>query len=197
MGFQIESGVDVQPRSPEGSVHGRFQPFHLEHFEYVMEAKKRCDFLWIGITRFDVAAPGITRLGTHRDEPENNPLTYYERVKTITMSLDDAGVARNEYAFVPFPIETPASLKGFLPTTVRCFTTICEDWNRKKIAVLEGAGYVVQVLWERDKKITGTDVRNLLAAGDERWRDLVPPGTARALAEFDIADRLRQLRAVP
>jgi len=38
----------------EGSAHGRFQPFHNGHLEYVLAAQKQSDFLWIGITKFDI-----------------------------------------------------------------------------------------------------------------------------------------------
>jgi len=37
-----------------GSIHGRFQPFHNEHLDYVLRALDRCDFLWIGITQYDI-----------------------------------------------------------------------------------------------------------------------------------------------
>lgn len=181
----------------EGSVHGRFQPFHNEHLDYVLEAKRRCEFLYIGVTKFDILPAELTHLGGHRDEPQNNPLTYYERLKAISRSLLDAGMPAEEFTFVPFPIENPSSLGVFLPTSVVCFTTICDEWNLKKIAVLEKHGYPVDVLWRRDKKITGTEVRELLASGDDRWRGLVPDGTARVIADFDIAARIRELRALP
>ena len=182
---------------PEGCIHGRFQPFHNEHLEYAIEAKRRCQFLYIGLTKFDVTPSKLTHLGGHREEPQNNPLTYYERLKTISRSLLDEGVPADQFTFIPFPIEDPTTLSIFLPTSVVCFTTICEEWNRKKIAVLEGHGYTVDVLWDRTKKITGTRVRELLAAENDGWRELVPDGTARVLDDFQIAERIRQLRALP
>src|SRR6266702_2774642 len=106
---------------PEGSAHGRFQPFHLGHLEYVLAAKDRCAFLWIGITKFDITASALNPLCTHREQPENNPLTYYERLKMITAALLECGVGRERFGFVPFPIETPLSLPSFLPVTIPCF----------------------------------------------------------------------------
>ena len=35
-----------------GVIHGRFQGLHNGHMEYLLTAKKRCDFLVIGITNF-------------------------------------------------------------------------------------------------------------------------------------------------
>ena len=34
-------------------IHGRFQGLHIGHMEYLLEGKKRCDFLYIGITNPD------------------------------------------------------------------------------------------------------------------------------------------------
>lgn len=174
----------------EGSVHGRFQPFHVEHLEYVLAAKQRCDFLWIGIT----ASPAVlSPLGRLRERPEANPLTFYERVVTIGEVLTSENVPADEYAVVPFPIETPALLTQYLPLSVTCFTTICEDWNREKIKVLQAAGYRVEVLWEREKRVSGSQIRASILAGDNDWTRLVPPGTADAVLKFGIQARLRVL----
>lgn len=36
-----------------GVVHGRFQPLHLKHMEYILAAKVRCRKLYIGVTNPD------------------------------------------------------------------------------------------------------------------------------------------------
>lgn len=178
-----------------GSVHGRFQPLHNSHFKYILEAKARCDFLWIGLTqyRIDKGLSGTNPLGRHRERPESNPLTYYERVCMIREALRDAGVGCADYGFVPFPIEDPDALPQFLPIEVVCYTTICEEWNREKIRVLRGAGYVVEVLWERTPKdICASDIREAIVAGDRSWEGSVPPATVRCVERFGLADRLRR-----
>jgi nicotinamide mononucleotide adenylyltransferase len=116
-------------------VHGRFQLFHNGHLEYLLAATKRCSFLWIGITQYDVSPSKLNPLGRPRERPENNPLTYFERVVMITGVLADSGLSRDSFGFVPFPIERPEALPNFMPITVPCLTTICEDWNREKIRV--------------------------------------------------------------
>jgi nicotinamide mononucleotide adenylyltransferase len=179
----------------EGSAHGRFQPFHNEHLEYVLAARRECRFLWIGMTKYDLDLE-TSPLGRDREKPENNPLTYYERIAIIREALTDCGVAPETFNFIPFPIEHPHKLKQFLSTAVPCFTTICEDWNREKIKVLEGEGYVVKVLWEREKKVTGRDVRERIIRGDHAWREMVPSATARAVERLNIQDRLRRLRGL-
>jgi nicotinamide mononucleotide adenylyltransferase len=175
----------------EGSVHGRFQPLHVEHLEYILEAKKRCDFLWIGITKYEISQLGLNPLGRHRERPEANPLSYYERIVIIRQALADSGLSMDSFGFVPFPIESPPLLAEYIPTHVHCFTTICEEWNREKIRVLEAAGYTVEVLWERDKKLSASIVRELIALGDDRWKEMVPPASVAGVERFGLAARLR------
>jgi|ERR1700761_39101 len=179
----------------EASVHGRFQPFHNEHLEYALEGKRRCSFLWIGITRYDTTPSDINPLGRDREKPANNPLTYFERISMIRHALLDAGVEAGGFGFVPFPIETPKRLPVFLPTDVPCFTTICEPWNEEKIAVLRDVGYEVIVLWKRQsKRVSGGAIRRDLIDGGTHWRSMVPAATAAAIERLAVADRLRQLQ---
>jgi nicotinamide mononucleotide adenylyltransferase len=180
-------------RVAEASAHGRFQPFHNEHLEYVLAAQSLCDFLWIGITKYDVTSADLNPLGAVRERPENNPLTFFERVHIIRESLIDAGVPGAAFGFVPFPIETPRRLHSFMATSVLCYTTICEQWNRDKIDVLKAHGYNVCVLWERAKKVTGAAVRNDIIEGGSAWRSLVPAATVRAVAQLDLRNRLLEL----
>jgi nicotinamide mononucleotide adenylyltransferase len=181
-------------RVTEASAHGRFQPFHNEHLEYVLAAQKLCDFLWIGITKYDVTSTDLNPLGAVRERPENNPLTFFERAHIIRESLIDAGVPGSAFGFVPFPIETPQRLHSFMATSVVCYTTICEQWNRDKIDVLKAQAYDVRVLWERPtKKITGAAVRSDILEGGSAWRSMVPAATARAVEQLDLRNRLLKL----
>ena len=179
------------------SIHGRFQPFHNGHLEYALAAKEKCDFLWVGITKYDITPSEFTPLGRARELPENNPLTYFERISIISESLADAGIGLGEFGFVPFPIETPHRLSGFMPTSIPCFTTICEDWNREKVRILRGYGYKVTVLWERAQKlVTGGTIRNDIINGGSDWLSMVPPATVRASAALNLRQRLMQLRSL-
>ena len=179
----------------EGSVHGRFQPFHNGHLEYVLAAQKQCSFLWVGITKFDIDSTELSPLGRTREKPENNPLTYHQRLTMISAALTENGVHRDEFAFVPFPIEKPSKLEQFLPTSVPCFTTVYEEWNREKISVLEAHGYKVCVLWERQhKEISAGEIRDEMIAGGTKWKQIVPQATVKYAAEFGLVERLKNLR---
>jgi nicotinamide mononucleotide adenylyltransferase len=176
------------------SAHGRFQPLHNQHLEYLLAAKRQCEFLWIGITMPDITPLHLNPLGRHRERPEANPLTYFERISLIAEALVESRIERNEFEFVPFPIENPISLNNFLPTNIPCLTTICDQWNNEKIAVLEGIGYSVKVLFTRnDELIRGSDIRKRIINQDETWKDMVPPATVRSMQSLSIRSRLLKL----
>src|SRR5437870_2137192 len=136
MGFQAVTPTSLE----EASAHGRFQPLHNGHMEYLLAAKRHCRFLWVGITAVDAKAAQEKR-GTTRERPWNNPLSYFERLTIIRRALLEAGVQASEFACIPFPIEFPEMLSNYLPTTVPCLTTICEEWNREKVRILASLGY--------------------------------------------------------
>jgi nicotinamide mononucleotide adenylyltransferase len=153
--------------------------------------------LWIGITKFDIHPDHLSPLGRHRERPEANPFTFYERQHMIRRTLRARGIPDSDFGFLPFPIETPNHLPLFHPRHIRCYTTIREDWNREKIEVLKKEGYEVEVLWERgDKAIEGRLIREAIAAGSDRWRDMVPREVADCIIEWDIAGRLKRLSQV-
>jgi cytidyltransferase-like protein len=189
------TGSNSFPTLPTASAHGRFQPFHLGHLEYLLAAKARCDFLWIGITQY--LAPALqttTPEDVHRSLPENNPLTYFERAEIIQRALTDVGVNGQEYDFTPFPIEEPGLLRNFLDPSILVFTTVYDDWNRHKIQVLREKGYTVEVLWERtNKDYAGDAIRRAIVDDDSRWRSMVPNVVAARLDELNFAERLRRL----
>lgn len=178
-----------------GCVHGRFQPFHNAHLDYVLAAKRECSYLLVGITKYDLEPIHMNPLGMHREQSASNPLSYYERTVLMREALKDAGVV-DGYEFVPFPIETPSALPQFVPKNVLCYTTICEEWNRQKIKVLESAGYVVKVLWEKEPKvISARAIRAGILEGAQEWRKQVPPATERAVARLNLQSRLLDLVA--
>jgi nicotinamide-nucleotide adenylyltransferase len=178
---------------PVGSAHGRFQPLHLGHLEYLLAAKAYCDFLWIGITQFDVTSLAESPADLHRQDPFNNPLSYFERAEMITGVMLEAGLRYGTFGVLPFPIDRPASLANYLPTSIPVFTTICEPWNRYKIETLHRAGYTVVVLWDRkEKSYEGMHVRKNILAGKSEWRQLVPPATVRIVEKYRVPDRLRE-----
>lgn len=179
---------------PEGSAHGRFQPLHKGHLEYLLKAKRRCDFLWVGVTQPDIESLGLSPRDPHRQDPQNNPMTYEERREMIIKALLDEGLKRDEFDIIPFPIESPEELHMHLPINVPIFTTICDEWNKFKIELLRAEGYKVIVLFSRKRKIfDGIKIRHLISIGDESWKEQVPHATIEIVQKYDVCSRLRKL----
>lgn len=177
-----------------GCAHGRFQPPHLGHLEYLIESLRRCEYLWIGITQFDIRNVRDVEAAKHRSFPTANPLTYWERITCLRAAIEEQGISTSRFGFIPFPIEDPDKLGDFLSRDAVCFTTIYDDWNRKKIDVLRQHGFNVEILWDRsDKEYTGTSVRRLMANNDEKWKNCVPPSVALLMEMWRIPERLRKL----
>jgi cytidyltransferase-like protein len=179
-----------------GSVHGRFQPLHNGHLEYIEAALEQCDFLFVGITQFVLhkLVQVQSQAAVHRAQPDSNPLTYFERLRIVDAVMSSIDVGRDRYSVLPFPIEEPSELHEFLPTSVPVFTTTYDAWNRDKIDTLEGCGYRVINLWTRSEKaVIGHEIRTLMRSGSEAWRDSVPKAVAHLLDDFGVAERLRKL----
>jgi cytidyltransferase-like protein len=136
----------------EACVNGRFQPVHLGHLEYLLAAKKTCEFLWVGITRYDFFDETPCEKATHRATGASNPLTYFERTMVISAVLQAEGISKDSFAFIPFPIDQPKRLSQFLPREIPILTTVYDEWNQHKVKVLRESGYVVEVLWARVHK---------------------------------------------
>jgi cytidyltransferase-like protein len=177
-------------------VHGRFQPFHTQHLEYIVAAKQRCEFLYIGITRSDPTLQQQCEVAPHRADALANLLSYYERTEMISRCLLDVGFHRGQFGFVPIPIDNPKYLPYFMGRDIQCFTTTCDDWNLHKIAVLEHSGYKVLSLIDRRDSgrvgsyVSGSGIRSLIAQNDDSWIELVPKAVARYLMEIGYPARL-------
>jgi len=140
-----------------GMIHGRFQPFHNGHLEYMRGAAERSDELWVGITNPDPARilPEVSDPARHL--PESNPYTYDERLLMVKAAARDLGLDPERVHVIPFPVNEPDL----------------------------AAGYEVVILDEGvEKELSGADVRAAMRAGSE-WESLVPPGVARVLRDLD------------
>jgi len=57
-------------------IHGRFQPFHLGHLEYLKGAAERSEAVFVGITNPDPTRIREESSDPLRHLPESNPFTY-------------------------------------------------------------------------------------------------------------------------
>lgn len=182
-------------------VHGRFQPLHNGHLDhYIMKAinESKCDYLYIGITNADKSHVKSSKSDLQRSKPQNNPLTYVERLEMIKAALIEKGIKREKFEIVPFPINRTDLMPSYKINNAIFYLTIFDQWGIDKeneLIQLYGAENV-EVLMKgskKDKKVTATMVRKNMKAG-KKWEHLVPDAIAKYLKENNLIDRIIKLQ---
>ncbi len=173
--------MGAQMNARYGMIHGRFQPFHLGHLTYMRAALELCRTLIIGITNPDPTAIREEAEASHRHRDEANPYSFFQRQMMIRDTLLDEGVDLRRAVFIPFPINFPERWRYYLPPGTVQFIRVFSDWEHKKVARFQEAGYEVRVLHPgAEKEVEARDIRALMASGGD-WRSLVPGAVARAI----------------
>ncbi|TML59206.1 MAG: nicotinate-nucleotide adenylyltransferase [Actinobacteria bacterium] len=163
-------------------IHGRFQPFHNGHLEYLRGAAGRCGELFVGITNPDPWRVKEEPSDPLRHLPESNPFTYVERLLMIEAAAADEGI---EAHVIPFPVNEPELWPAYVPPGVTQYLRLFSDWGGTKLDRLRAAGYEVVVLDQgAEKEISGAEVRAAMRSGDD-WESLVPPGVARVIRALE------------
>jgi cytidyltransferase-like protein len=163
-------------------IHGRFQPFHNGHLEYLRGAAERSDEVWVGITNPDPTRVKPEPTDPLRHLPESNPYSYAERLLMVTAVAEEVDV---DVHVIPFPVNEPELWHAYVPGGVTQFIRHFSEWGGTKIERFRAAGYEVVILDEgADKEVSGIDVRAAMRDGGD-WEALVPAGVARVLARLD------------
>jgi nicotinamide-nucleotide adenylyltransferase len=162
-------------------IHGRFQPFHNGHLEYMRGAAERCDELFVGITNPDPARIKPEAADPIRHLPESNPWTYAERLLMVKAAARDLGLQAERVHVIPFPVNEPELWSAYVPAGVTQYLRLFSDWGGEKLDRMRAASYEVVVLDEgAEKDVSGSDVRAALREGGD-WELLVPPGVAAVI----------------
>jgi cytidyltransferase-like protein len=174
------------------SVHGRFQPPHLDHLEYIEAGIALAEHLIIGITQPEIEALVACPEDPHRAQSNENPFTYSERCNLIRAMLTAKEISSSRFSFSRFPIETPDILNDFIATNIPCLTTIRDEWNLVKIERLRALNYSVHVLWDRTGQpgIRGSDIRKKIAENDASWRDALHPSVTSYLIDSGLLEKI-------
>ena len=184
-------------KAPVGVIHGRFQMLHNGHMEYLLAGKERCDYLIIGISNPDSSLVKFSEANPHRSAAGANPLTFQERFQMIKAAMLEAGVPREEFDIVPFPINFPELLFNYVPQDAKFYMTIYDEWSEEKQRSLQSLGCDVEVMWRRsndEKEISGTEVREAIVSGAD-WKRLVPPSVYDYVQQHGLEARIRELAA--
>jgi cytidyltransferase-like protein len=172
-------------------VHGRFQPFHNGHLEYLLAAARHCERLLVGITNPDPARTRPEAADPKRHLPESNPFTYTERLLMVEGSVAESEVDVPVHV-IPFPINSPELWPSYVPAGAVHLLRVFSDWGAAKAARLREQGFEVAVLDEgAAKEVSGEDVRRALRSGGP-WEQLVPPAVARLIRSLPV-QRARDL----
>jgi len=177
--------------APVGVIHGRFQPLHLGHLEYLLAGKRACETLIVGITNPDPGEIVFEPSDPERGKPAANPCTYYERHLMIEGALLDSGIELTAFRIAPFPHSHPDRLLNYVPKDALFLLTIYDAWGETKLRRLADLQLKTHVLWRRNSKVTsGSEVRRRILT-NESWEHLVPPAVARVIRQFAIDERIR------
>jgi cytidyltransferase-like protein len=166
-------------------IHGRFQPFHNGHLEYLRGAAARSEEVFVGITNPDPSRVVPEPSDPVRHLPESNPWSYAERMLMVKAAAQDLGLDLARVHPIPFPVNEPELWAAYVPAGVTQYIRLFSDWGGTKLDRLREAGYEVVVLDEgSEKEVSGVEVRALLRDGGE-WEALVPSGVARVIRSSD------------
>ena len=166
-------------------VHGRFQPFHNGHLEYLRGAYERSDEVFVGITNPDPTRIKPEESDPLRHLPESNPWTYAERLLMVKAAARGSGLELDRVHVIPFPVNEPELWSAYVPEGVTQYIRLFSDWGGTKLDRLREAGYEVVVLDEGvEKAISGADVREAIRESGD-WEALVPAGVARVIRSLD------------
>jgi len=173
-------------------IHGRFQPLHVGHLEYLLAGKRTCRLLVVGITNPDPESIMPESTDPARGLCSSNPCTFYERYLMLEEALVEAQVPRSEFRIVPFPHGRPHLLSHYAPADALYLLTIYDEWGEAKLERFQRLNLATYVMWRRSAKVTsGSKIRSMIVGGDSQWEKLVPPAVARVIHEQGIDHRLR------
>src|SRR5439155_1811351 len=119
-------GAASSSNSRRGMIHGRFQPFHNGHLEYLRGAAVLCDELFVGITNPDPRRIKEEPTDPLRHLPESNPFTYTERLLMIEAVSHDERIPVH---VVPFPVNEPELWPAYVPAGVTQYLRLFSDWG--------------------------------------------------------------------
>lgn len=175
-----------------GHVHGRFQPFHREHLEYAAWAAGESEELIVGVTNADPAHVATEDADPKRHAPEHNPFAYHERHRMIRAAVDASPIAV-PVRIMPFPINRPDLWDAYAPADARYFVNVLEGWHEVKAERIRDSGRAVRTK-RGTRTVSGTDIREAMAAGDDDWREDVPDAAVSVLDAVDGPRRVRDLQ---
>jgi len=180
-----------------GVIHGRFQVLHNDHIKYLMAGKELCKHLVVGITNPDPSLTRASDANSHRSTSIANPLTYFERYLMIQAAMLEQGLSLSEFSIVPLPINVPELIKYYVPLDGIFFLTIYDEWGQQKKKFFQALELKIHILWEvslEKKGLSSSDIRETMIKNG-KWEQFLPPSVVKLMNEWNIAERLKELKS--
>ncbi|MDY6764423.1 MAG: nicotinamide-nucleotide adenylyltransferase, partial [Halobacteria archaeon] len=157
---------------------GRFQPFHLGHYNVIQDIEKEVDEIVVAIG------------SAQESHTIDNPFTAGERISMITKSLE--AVESTTYVIPIEDMNRNSLWVGHIESMCPPFDVAYAN-NPLVIRLFQEEGIEVRKnhLFERDK-YSGTKIRERMLEGKD-WRHLVPDPVADVIDEINGVKRLRQI----
>jgi nicotinamide-nucleotide adenylyltransferase len=159
---------------------GRFQPFHLGHYQFVETIAEEVDGVLVGIG---------SAQASHTVE---NPFTAGERISMVHNAVAD--VPATTMAIPVEDVDRYAVWVSHVAATCPPFDVVYSN-NPLVEQLFEREGYEVRSveLFDRER-YRGTEIRRRMLDG-EAWRHLVPDAIPPVVEEVGGVDRLRSAAA--
>jgi nicotinamide-nucleotide adenylyltransferase len=163
----------------DGLLIGRFQPFHLGHFDAVQFALSKVNNLWIGIG------------SSNKTLEFNNPFSADERKEMILSSIDEAIANRIKIFFIP-DLDNHQKWIDNINLLVPNFEVVFTNDEFTQSLYQKRGIKVISVPLKDRNVLSGTNIRKRIMT-DQNWEELVPEGTANLLKKINAKNRLQSL----
>ncbi|MCG2909293.1 MAG: nicotinamide-nucleotide adenylyltransferase [Stygiolobus sp.] len=168
-----------------GLYPGRFQPFHLGHYNVVKWALKQVDEL-------------IILIGSAQESHTlSNPFTAGERIEMIRRTLLYDKMDLSTIYLIPVPDILMNSVWVYHVKTFTPPFNLVISRNPLVLRLFKEAGFetIVPPPYDR-QKYNSTYIRRLIIEGDEKWKELVPKPVLEYITEIRGDERLRSIAGI-
>lgn len=160
---------------------GRFQPFHRGHLGALNQL----------LSEFDEV---VVAIGSAQDGFScKNPFTAGERWEMLYRIVIRSNLVGRIWA-IPIPdINMPPAWSAYL-LSISPKVEVVASGNPQVLYLFRWLGYKTkEIRLLEPEKYHGTRIRNLMLAGSDEWRELVPSEVAEYIDEVKGVERVRRL----
>lgn len=158
----------------------RFQPFHAGHYRLLKIIKK---------DGYDEIIMGIG--SSNRFRSKRNPFTCSEIAEMIEPILKEVGFKK--YFIVPIPDVKDDDV--WVLQIIRLAPRFDAVYGSNSLVngLFKKEGYRVVNIDRKDMKVCGTMIREMIAKGNPRWKELVPRKVYEKILEIDGVRKIKKL----